>query len=100
MKRFRLSTAADGDMRKIAAHTLQLWGEPQRDAYIAELFEAFARLAETPQIAARLDGIRKGYRKFPQGSHVIFFRETEVHRIEVIRVLHKRMDIDVHLSSP
>ena len=87
-------------MRKIAAHTLQYWGEPQRDAYVSELFEAFARLAETPQIATRLEAIREGYRKFPQGSHVIFFRESEIHGIEVIRVLHKRMDIEAHLSSP
>ena len=100
MRRLRLSAAADGDMRKIAAHTLQYWGEPQRDAYIGELFEAFARLAETPLIAARVDAIREGYRKFPQGSHVIFFRGSEVNGIEVIRVLHKRMDIDAQFSSP
>jgi toxin ParE1/3/4 len=87
-------------MRKIAVHTLQYWGEPQRDAYISELFEAFGRLSETPQIATKIDGIREGYRKFPQGSHVIFFRESKIHGIEVIRVLHKRMDMDTHLSSP
>lgn len=87
-------------MRKIAAHTLQSWGLPQRDTYISELFEAFGRLAETPQIATRIDAIREGYRKFPQGSHVIFFRESETHAIEIIRVLHKRMDADAHLNSP
>jgi toxin ParE1/3/4 len=100
VRRFRLSSAADADLRKIAEHTLQRWGEVQRDAYISELFEAFGRLADTPQIAMTADSIRAGYRKFPQGSHVIFFRSSDTHSIEIIRVLHKRMDADVHLSSP
>ena len=100
MKRFRLSVAADADLRKIAEHTLQNWGQPQRDAYIRELFEAFGRLAKTPQIATSADNIREGYRKFPQGSHVIFFRSSDSNNIEIIRVLHKRMDADAQLSSP
>ena len=99
MKRFRLSAAADADLRKIAGHTLQRWGKAQRDAYISELFDAFGRLAVTPQIAITADGIRQGYRKFPQGSHVIYFRSSESHGIEIIRVLHKRMDAEAHFSS-
>lgn len=100
MNRFRISVAADADLRKIAGHTFQRWGEKQRDAYISELFDAFGRLADTPQIATSADNIRKGYRKFPQGSHVIFFRSSDSHSIEIIRVLHKSMDADAHLSSP
>lgn len=100
MRKFKLSAAADADMRNIAAHTLRQWGQPQRDAYIRELFEAFGRLAETPPIATRVDAIREGYKKFPQGSHVIFFRESENHGIEIIRVLHKRMDVDAQFNSP
>lgn len=100
MRRFRLSATADTDMRKIAAHTLQHWGQTQRDSYISELFRAFSRLAETPQIATGIDAIREGYRKFPQGSHVIFFRESEIYGIEIIRVLHKRMDAGTHINSP
>ena len=100
MKKFRLSVAADADLRKIAEHTLQRWEEEQRNAYITEMFDAFARLAETPSIATSAESVRKGYRKFPQGSHIIFFRECAAHRIEIIRVLHKRMDAEAHLSPP
>ena len=84
-------------MRKIAVHTLKRWGRPQRDFYIRELFETYARLAENPQMATRIDSIREGYRKFPQGSHIIFFRQSGAQGIEIIRVLHKRMDADTHL---
>ena len=100
MYKLRLSTAAETDIRRIATHTLDRWEEQQRDAYVTELFDAFSRLADTPQIAARIESVRKGYRKFPQGSHVIYFRGSNTHKIEIIRVLHKRMDAKTHLGSP
>jgi len=100
MRKFRLSARADSDLRNIATYTLQEWGESQRNAYIGELFDAFVRLSRTPQIATNIDDIREGYRKFPQGSHVIYFRESSTHSIEIIRVLHRRMDVDAQFSSP
>lgn len=100
MRRFRLSEAADSDLRKIAEETLERWGKDQRDGYLTEMFDAFERLAETPDIAMQLDGVRKGYRKFPQGSHIIFFRKSAIHNIEIIRVLHKRIDVEAKLRSP
>lgn len=99
MKRYRISAAADADLRNIAAHTVQMWRTNQRDAYIRELFDAFERLAKTPDIAQSIDAIRPGYRKFPQGSHVIFFRTSATQRIEIVRVLHKRMDADWQINS-
>jgi len=100
VSRFRLSAAADADMRSIAEHTREQWGLEQRDAYIGELFEAFARLAASPEMAAKIDHVRKGYRKFSHRSHVVFFRQSETHGIEIIRVLHKRMDVEAQLASP
>lgn len=100
MKKFKISKAANADLRKIAEYTRQHWGTKQRDIYIKEMFDAFSQLAKGPEMAVRMDSVRLGYRKFPQGSHVIFFREGESCNIEIIRVLHKRMDVDAHLNSP
>lgn len=99
MRKFKISSTADADLRNIAKYTLEQWGEPQRNAYVSELFEAFDRLAQAPEIAVGIDSIRRGYRKFPQGSHVIFFRQSNSSNIEIIRVLHKRMDVDFHLNA-
>ena len=38
-----------------------------------------------------------GYRSFQQGSHVIYYRESKA--IEIIRVLHKRMDVAEYLQK-
>ncbi|EGR4140684.1 type II toxin-antitoxin system RelE/ParE family toxin, partial [Vibrio cholerae] len=40
------------------------------------------------------DEIREGYRKFPQGSHVIFYHQIGSQQIRVIRILHKSMDVN------
>ncbi|MDG1121078.1 MAG: type II toxin-antitoxin system RelE/ParE family toxin [Glaciecola sp.] len=33
-----------------------------------------------------------GYLKSPHGSHIIFFKQTDIDTILIIRILHKRMD--------
>ena len=99
MTKFRISSAADADLRLIAEYTLKHWGAERRETYIQRIFDAFTQLGETPEISTKLDSVREGYRKFPVGSHVIHPRTSATHSIELIRVLHKRMDPDAHLSS-
>jgi toxin ParE1/3/4 len=54
-------------------------------------------LAENSSQGQRCDEIRTGYRKFPSGRHVIFYRSLETGAIEIVRVLHERMDMETHL---
>ncbi|EMS7707478.1 type II toxin-antitoxin system RelE/ParE family toxin, partial [Vibrio cholerae] len=49
---------------------------------------------ENPDIGKSCDEIREGYRKFPQGSHVIFYQQIGSQQIRVIRILHKSMDVN------
>ena len=71
----------------------------QRDYYIKQLDEAFHALAASPNLGKDCSDIRAGYRKFPQGSHVIFYRQSASDEayIEIIRILHKRMDVGFQL---
>lgn len=41
--------------------------------------------------------IRPGYRKLSAGSHTLFYRVTGEGTIDVVRVLHQRMDVDRNL---
>jgi len=45
------------------------------------------------------DEIRPGYRKFPRGSHVIFYRSATDCMIEIVRVLHRSMDIETGMTG-
>ena len=94
--RCRVTRKAWQDLLEIGRHTEQAWGRIQRNHYLGQLDEAFGLIGENPQIGHKCDEILQGYRKFPQGSHVIYYRVTDT--VEIIRILHKRMDPDARLS--
>ena len=94
MKPFILTAAAKMDLRDIALFTQRRWGKEQRNVYLKQFDESLWLLAENPDIGKSCDEIRQGYRKFPQGSHVIFYRQTGSQQIKVIRILHKSMDVN------
>jgi toxin ParE1/3/4 len=54
-------------------------------------------MAVNPLIGRPGDEIRAGYRKLAAGSHTLFYRITVEGVIDVVRVLHQRMDVDRHL---
>jgi toxin ParE1/3/4 len=63
---------------------------------LRELQRAAETVAEDPRRGLACDNIRSGYRKFPAGLHVVFFRASES-RIVIVRILHRRMDFERHL---
>jgi toxin ParE1/3/4 len=42
-------------------------------------------------MGATCDQVRTGYRQFPQGSHLIFYKISDKDIVEFIRILHKNM---------
>ncbi len=94
MKAFKLTREAKGDLRKIARFTKKRWGRRQRFLYIKQFDDVFHLLVDTPSVGKKCDYIKKGYRKFPQSSHIIFYRETAKNKIIVIRILHQNMDVE------
>jgi toxin ParE1/3/4 len=98
MTTFRLTQLALDDLRSIGRYTQINWGREQRNSYLAKLDECFHLLAQKPQRGSTCDDIRLGYRKYPIGRHLVFYREAEA-GIEIIRVLHSRMDIEVRLDD-
>jgi len=97
MQLFQLSKEAKNDLRSIAVFTENRWGRAQRNFYIKQLDEAFLMLAQSPDLGISCDFIRKGYKKFPQGSHIIFYKHSTSANILVVRILHKSMDYDSQL---
>ena len=97
MPHFRVKAAARADLKGIAIFTEQTWGRDQRNSYLTELDQAFHRLTENFQLGQTCDHIRSGYRVFPVGSHLIFYKLASDQTPEIIRVLHKRMNVSAHL---
>lgn len=94
---FKLTNKAREDLIGIARHTEITWGRDQRRAYLKQLDEAFHAVAENPDLGRSCNEIRQGYFKYRRDSHVIFYRLDVESTVEIIRVLHKRMDTGLHL---
>ena len=99
MSSFTLTQSAKADLRSIARFTEKRWGLRQRNIYIKQFDDAFHMLTETPAIGQKCDYIKDEYLKFPQGSHVIFYKVTIQLNIEIIRILHKNMDVNSNFAS-
>jgi toxin ParE1/3/4 len=59
----------------------------------------FYELTDRPEKGSRCDEIRRGYRKYRIGKHLIYYRMTERCHIEIVRVLHGSMDIEGRLNE-
>ncbi len=99
MPSFHLTAQAKEDMKSIARYTQQKWGRLQRYKYLAALDKRFHRIAEEPGLGRSCEEIREGYRKLPEGRHLIFYRPVAEGEIEIVRVLHGSMDIESQLSG-
>ncbi len=96
MAAFRLAAKAKTDLKSIGSYAERTWGREQRNKYLARLDSTFHTLAYAPYKGRACDDIREGYRKYRVGKHIVFYRQTG-DSIEVIRVLHERMDLTSQL---
>lgn len=92
---YRLSPLAISDLEKIWLYTFENWSLEQADSYHGDLVAAFKGLAKGTKTGRPVD-VREGYFKYAVGSHFAFYRQSST-GIDVIRILHQRMDAQRHL---
>lgn len=96
MTGFKLTPAAEADLKEIARYTQRKWGRNKRNHYLSALDSRFAWLAEDPKFGRSRNEIKAGYCSYPEGQHVIFYREVK-ENIEILGILHQSMDFKQHL---
>lgn len=96
MNQVTLSPKAKADLSDIWDYTLAEWGISQAEKYVRELWAAIQKQASDSSASVDISDVRKGYLKSKSGSHVIFFTLT-ADGINVVRILHQRMDFERHL---
>ncbi len=67
--------------------------EKQAGKYYATIKIACNGIGENPNIGKEYDGISKNLFGFKSEKHIIFYQIISSKRIEVIRILHERMDL-------
>lgn len=92
---YRLSPRAETDLEDIWLYTFEHWSVEQADRYHHQIMAAIEALT-VGRKAGRPVHVREGYHKYQVGSHVVFYRQSDV-SLDVIRILHQRMDVSSHL---
>ncbi len=98
---FRLSALAKKDLNNIFKYTIRNWGEVQAKEYAQKLSDGFDLLSQKPNIGKSRENLYQSALSLPIGSHIIFYainKDLDT-KIEIARILHKRMDIENQLKS-
>ena len=94
--RFVLTPRAQTDLDEIWDYTVDRWGFDQAETHTRRLWKDIAAVADHPSRGRECPEVRRGYRMYPSGSHVLFYRETS-DGIDVVRILHEHMDYNRHI---
>ena len=98
MSRYVLSPAARDDLEQIWDYSSERSDYHQAEACLREVQHAIERVGSNPTIGRACNYVRSGYRKHAVGSHTLYYRVGSDDVIDVVRVLHQRMDADRHLD--
>ena len=96
---YRLSPLAERDLEEIWFYTFENWSAEQADRYHNQIMAAIEGLVNGSRQGRPIDDIRPGYRKLAVASHFLFYRITDAGLIDIIRVLHQRMDAASRLQD-
>lgn len=94
MAKYRLTNKAVEDLSDIWNYTFDEWSERQADDYYNMLISSCKKIATNPNLfGKRYDEIFNGLRAFKAGKHLLFYRILDNGEVEIIRILHERMDL-------
>ena len=105
--RVRLSAAAELDFANILKWTTENFSVRQSRVYRDTLIQAIGELADGADVAGSKarDEIMPGLRTLHvarhgrRGSHFLMYRAVPKNTIEIVRILHDRMDLKRHVPS-
>ncbi len=97
MAKYFLTNKAVEDISKIWDYTYEVWSEA--DKYYELLIEAFKEIEKKPAIGKKYEQMSNDIYGFGIGKHIIFYRNIAANDIEIIRVLHERMDLKNRIAE-
>ena len=93
-----LRPGAVRDIEQIWTYTANRWGAAQAERYIRQIRDACATLATGEHTGTDASDVLPAYRKIRAGRHIVFFRAQPDGVVEIVRILHERMDAASHLT--
>ncbi len=97
-KEYRISQQTIDDLNGIWVYTFHKWSKKQADRYYDLIIEEIEFIADNFMTGKSAEQTRKNYRMTKIKSHLIFYRKVEDDIVEIVRILHQRMDIKKRLK--
>ena len=115
MARFRLARRAQADLSRILAASSESWGADARSRYARLLAGAIRQVAAVPEGRATQErselapGLRSFHLRHVRADnpaarvrrpvHVLYYRVIRQELVEIVRILHERMEPSRHLGA-
>ena len=96
MARYLLLPRAEADLGEIWDYSAGRWADDRAESYVRSVWHGMETVTADPRRGGECSDIRRAYFKFSVGSDVVFYRVI-ADGIDVVRILHQRMDFDRHL---
>ena len=94
MAKYRFTDKAVEDLADIWNYTFDEWSEQQADDYYEMLIANCRNIAGDPELLGKCyDEILAGLKGFKVNRHILFYRILDGGDVEIIRILHERMDL-------
>ncbi len=87
------------DLNDIWDYTFENWSEKQADKYYKIIRLTYDGIGENPDIGKEYDEISKKLLGLKSGKHIIFYQLISDNEIEILRILHERMDLKNRLKE-
>ena len=93
MAKYHLTNKAVEDLAEIWDYTYEEWSEIQADKYYLLLLSSCQEIAENPNRGKKYNVVTEKLFGYKSNEHIIFYFILSSTEIEVIRILHGRMDL-------
>lgn len=99
MASYRLTKKAAEDLAHIWNYTVDTWSENQADYYYHMLLDSCQDISNGRVTGKQYEGIYIGLLGLKAGKHIIFYRMINRDVVEIVRILHERMDLKKHIKD-
>jgi toxin ParE1/3/4 len=93
MSKLKFTNKAIVDLSDIWNYTIENWSESQADKYYKLILNACASILKKPLSGKDYDIVYPKLKGKKASYHIIFYRVFEDKSVEIVRILHERMDL-------
>ncbi|MBF4518424.1 type II toxin-antitoxin system RelE/ParE family toxin [Flavobacterium sp. ANB] len=93
MAKYHLTNKAVEDLAEIWDYTFEEWSENQADKYYRLLLDSCQEIADNNNLGKKYDIVKEKLLGYKSNQHILFYRILSDSEVEIVRILHGRMDL-------